>query len=168
MKVAFLRGINVSGKNKIKMSDLKELFEALGAKNIKTYLNTGNVVFDGELSSLAIEEAIASQMGLNVFVLIKDYESIEKIIGVMMKLNQEENFYVTMFSEPYDDITSIVEEKKHEDDTCVFGEDFLLLHIPNGYGKSKLTNRFLEKKTGLIATTRNFKTMIQVKALMKK
>jgi len=84
-RIAFLRGINVSGKNKISMAELKEGFEKLGFQEVKTYLNSGNVIFssDGEdVRSFTnqIETMIKNQFGLDipVFVILK--EELEDIL----------------------------------------------------------------------------------------
>lgn len=76
---AFLRGINVSGKNKVPMAELKSGFEKLGFEEIKTYLNSGNIAFssereDRESLTDQIETMIQEQFGLNVpvFVIPKD------------------------------------------------------------------------------------------------
>lgn len=84
-QIAFLRGINVSGKNKIPMPELKNGFEKLGFQEVKTYLNSGNVIFssDGEdVRSFTnqIETMIKNQFGLDipVFVILK--EELEDIL----------------------------------------------------------------------------------------
>jgi len=84
-RIAFLRGINVSGKNKIPMPELKNGFEKLGFQEVKTYLNSGNVIFssDGEdVRSFTnqIETMIKNQFGLDipVFVILK--EELEDIL----------------------------------------------------------------------------------------
>lgn len=76
---AFLRGINVSGKNKVPMAELKSCFEKLGFEEIKTYLNSGNIAFssdreDRESLTDQIETMIQERFGLNVpvFVIPKD------------------------------------------------------------------------------------------------
>lgn len=83
--IAFLRGINISGKNKVPMAELKKEFERLGYKEAKTYLNSGNIVFssdenDRECVTKQITMMIKNQFGLNipVFVIVK--EELEDIL----------------------------------------------------------------------------------------
>lgn len=83
--IAFLRGINVSGKNKIQMAELKKGFEKLGFKEVKTYLNSGNVIFssDGnEVESFTnqIETMIKNQFALDIPVLVIAKEELEDIL----------------------------------------------------------------------------------------
>lgn len=82
--VALLRGINVGGNNKVDMKQLKGVFEDLGLKNVKTYINSGNIIFEDtshtpkKLVTL-LEKAIEKNFGFAVKVLIRDINSIKKI-----------------------------------------------------------------------------------------
>lgn len=84
ISVALLRGINVGGKNKVEMARLKQTFERLGLGNVRTYINSGNVIFTSdaqdpsELASV-IEDAIEEDFGLRPRVLIRDQEAIEAV-----------------------------------------------------------------------------------------
>ena len=83
--VALLRGINISGKNKVSMSELKIGFESLGFEAVKTYLNSGNVIFSSykdDISSLSsqIETMTRDQFGLDVPTFVISQEDLENII----------------------------------------------------------------------------------------
>ena len=83
ISVALLRGINVGGKNKVEMARLRSTFESIGLRRVSTYINTGNVIFDpGEESSdlpRRIEAAISQEFGLDLRVLVRDFESIRAV-----------------------------------------------------------------------------------------
>lgn len=84
--VALLRGINVGGNSKVDMKRLKAVFEKAGMKGVKTYINSGNVIFEsasGSPSSLAakLEKAIASSFGFSVRTLVKTMGEMKKIVG---------------------------------------------------------------------------------------
>ncbi len=84
-QIAFLRGINVSGKNKISMAKLKQGFEELGFQEVKTYLNSGNVIFssDGEDTGSftnQIETMIKNLFNLDIPVFIISKEALEDIL----------------------------------------------------------------------------------------
>ncbi|HEX5798236.1 MAG TPA: DUF1697 domain-containing protein [Candidatus Saccharimonadales bacterium] len=69
--VALLRGINVGGNNKVSMAELKKCFEELGFENVRTYINSGNVIFEAEEDDKAMlvqlcEQAIEKQFGFNI------------------------------------------------------------------------------------------------------
>lgn len=81
--VALLRGINVGGKSKVEMPRLKSAFEALGCQNVRTYINSGNVIFSDdrtvkELIQL-IEAAIKKEFGLNIRIVLRDLANIKKL-----------------------------------------------------------------------------------------
>src|ERR1043165_2092697 len=83
--VAFLRGINVGGKNKVKMETLREACAALGFENVKTYINSGNMIFETSKSNdtkLAekIEKAIEKEFSLNIKTMVRSIAEIEDIV----------------------------------------------------------------------------------------
>ena len=86
--VALLRGINVGGKNKMEMARLKATFEAVGMKNVTTYINSGNVVFTDNRRKAAtitntLEKAIEADFGFAIKVLIRDRPSIKKVLRAL-------------------------------------------------------------------------------------
>ncbi len=171
--IALLRGINVSGQKKILMSDLKIMFENLGFSNVKTYIQSGNVIFSSEETNTGeiakkIEEKIKVQYGFDVPVLILTGEEIKNALAINPYLKEVEiletqnlaRFYVTFLSE--------VSEQKHLDkiDASLYAPDRftimgknIYLHVVNGYGETKLSNNFFESKLKVKATTRNWKTV---------
>jgi uncharacterized protein (DUF1697 family) len=83
-KIAILRGINVGGKRRILMADLKLLFESFGLKNVVTYIQSGNVIFDSdqlnsELENL-FEKGITEKFGFDVPVIVRSSKDLEKAI----------------------------------------------------------------------------------------
>ena len=82
--VAFLRGINISGKNKISMSILKTEFEEAGFSQVTTYLNSGNIVFksdkDKDKTKAVIEEMIVDKFGMEIPVYVMGKEDLEDIM----------------------------------------------------------------------------------------
>lgn len=81
--VSLLRGINVGGKAKVEMATLKEVFEEVGCEAVRTYINSGNVVFRDERGAAelsgVLEEAIAARFSLDVPVLIRDLENVRAL-----------------------------------------------------------------------------------------
>lgn len=83
--IAFLRGVNISGKNKVPMAELKQGFEQLGYKEVKTYLNSGNVVFSSDENNTGsvtnrIVTMIKSQFDLNIPVFVMEKETLKDIL----------------------------------------------------------------------------------------
>ncbi|HVE76713.1 MAG TPA: DUF1697 domain-containing protein, partial [Actinomycetota bacterium] len=88
--MALLRGINVGGKNKVDMKQLKAAFEEAGMTSVRTYINSGNVIFSSKSRSLArlteiLEEAIAGCAGFRVAVLVRDLKSMRAVVQALPK-----------------------------------------------------------------------------------
>ena len=167
--IALLRGINVSGQKKIKMIDLKNLFESLGFKNVKTYIQSGNVIFDYDridIIKLAneIEKKISETFGFFVNTIIRTDEELSNIINnnpFVKEPNVEfDNLYVTfMLDIPEPSTVMFLDAKKEENEKLVIISKEIYLYCPNGYGRTKLNNVMVEKKLKTVATTRNWKTI---------
>lgn len=87
--VALLRGINVGGKNKINMKELKEAFEGIGMENVETYINSGNIIFESgeprsEITKL-LETVIQKTFKLNIKVIIRNLKEFEALIKKLPK-----------------------------------------------------------------------------------
>jgi uncharacterized protein (DUF1697 family) len=82
--IALLRGINVGGKNKIKMGDLRQLLEMLGLKRVETYIQSGNVIFESdeeeEILRDRIERGIESKFGFSSAIILRTGQELQKII----------------------------------------------------------------------------------------
>lgn len=167
--ISLLRGINVSGQKKIKMADLKALYEALDLENVKTYIQSGNVVFESDKKPpfdlpANIREAIQEKYGFSVPVEVRSLNYwrilIKDNIFCLDHEKDDKYFHVTVLAEIPD------EKLMHEIDKLSFGDDeyFIVgnriyLYCPNGYGRTKLNNNFWERKLKVSATTRNWKTV---------
>ncbi len=164
--IALLRGINLGSHNKIKMSDLSLLFESLDFESIKTYIQSGNVIFQSEnLNHQELEKNISEKIfetfSFKVPVIIKTVEQLKNIVKNNPFINQDvTKLHLTFLSdkpdiEQLDKIKSI----NYGSDEFIVLDQVIYLFCPNGYGKTKLTNNFFESKLKLVATTRNWKTI---------
>ena len=168
--ISILRGINVSGQKKIKMADLKALYEAQGFENVTTYIQSGNVIFESarankEDSKRIIEKAIEEKCGFHVPVDIRTNQELEAVVKncPYEEANVEENgtkILVTFLQSipPSQKKNLLLEYVKPPERLTIQGKE-VYLYCPNGYGRSKLTNVFIENKLGISATTRNWKSV---------
>jgi uncharacterized protein (DUF1697 family) len=167
--ISMLRGINVSGQKKIRMADLQKLFETSGLANVQTYLQSGNVVFDSPEPDTArlrerIEAQIEAAFGYQVSVFIRDAEDFRRIIAGNPFLSQRnedpDKLHVTFLNRaPSPAAWDASKAPESETDEFARGEKEIYLFCPNGYGRSKLSNSFFERKLGMPATTRNWRTV---------
>lgn len=163
--IAILRGINVSGAKPIKMEELRLTFQKPGFENITTYIQSGNVVFSTTATSqltAKIAEAIKTDFGFEVPVIVLSCEELKAIIG-NNPLNDGTKdpgfFHITFLAEnPAAYNLSDIAAKKQGNEEIIISGKVVYLYCPHGYGKTKLTNTFLESKLKVTATTRNWKT----------
>lgn len=166
--ISLLRGINVSGQKSIKMDALRTLYENLGFTNVTSYLQSGNVVFkanNAETGKLeqAISKQIKTDFGFDVPVMVLTQSCLQKVVENNPFLNNPDFdhafLHVTFLaSNPDNYDVKAIESKTQNEETIRFFEHAVYLYCPNGYGKTKLTNNFLEAKLKVVATTRNWKT----------
>lgn len=175
MYVAFLRGINVSGKNKIDMKSLVVHFQDLKFTEVSSYLNSGNLIFDTELEDISdisqiIERMIFEMYGLKIEVIIRSEESLKLVIeAYTFNSSDGKNRYVTLCKGPHDKaLADALDRVKTDDDQIAYQTREINMYIPSGAGKSKLSNNYIEKKGHVVATTRNMNTLEKIMLKMTK
>jgi uncharacterized protein (DUF1697 family) len=176
--IALLRGINVGGKNIIKMADLKLMFENIGISNVKTYIQSGNVLFssneDEEFLCKKIENEIEKVFGFSVTVVLRTAEELESIISncpfsekeisEAESLSQKESLYVALLTHTplQENIDSLIPYQSESDKFEIVGREVFLLFC-NSISNSKLANNLQKLKVPI--TTRNWKTINKLVSL---
>jgi len=160
-RIALLRGVNVGGR-KVPMAALREAFEGLGHTNVRTYIQSGNVVFDTKGAApavrTALERAIDKTFGLDVTVLLRAPPELAQVA----KQNPfGADAYVTFLDGPPDRkrVAALDPSPFAPDEFRVVGQE-VYVRCPNGYGRTKINNTFFEKKLATRATTRNWNTVV--------
>jgi len=169
--IALLRGINVTGRNQIPMADLRSLCERLGWRNVRTYIQSGNVVFnaDGVPASLeaALEQAIAGRFGLSIPVIVRaggswpdgvksnpfPQESASQVTSVQLALSK---------TPPRPDAAGAIEQRATLGERVIRAGDALWVHFPSGVGQSKLTPALFDRLVGSPVTMRNWRTVLKL------
>jgi len=167
--IAILRGINVSGQKKVLMADLKVLFETLGFTDVSTYIQSGNVIFQSSetdkcLLITLIESAITQKYNFSVPVQIRSHSDLADIITELpfKEINVADEgakVLITLLADlpSQNNIEKLLSYVVAPEKLRIIGQT-VYLHCPNGYGRSKLSNVFIENKLKISATTRNLKT----------
>ena len=168
--IVILRGINVSGKNKLPMQDLRDLLKELGFSEVQTYIQSGNIVLQStatkEAISATITKGIHNAFGYEVPVLVKTVDEWEKAIdNNPYKEVEPKQQYFTFLSEISKEKT--IEVTNIKEDTYTIIDAVVYVNAVGGYGKTKLTNNLFEKKLKVTATTRNLKTTMKLLELVK-
>lgn len=168
--ILLLRGINVGGHRKIKMAALKTLLATLHLEDIKTYIQSGNVVFrsaeKADVLQVAIERSIATHFGFEVKTHIIDLVKLKEIYTQNPFVSRSEDInklYCTfLFDNPEPDKMETLKAVEAKDDEFIDRDNILYFCYHNGYGKAKIANPFIEQKLKIYATTRNWKTMTKL------
>jgi uncharacterized protein (DUF1697 family) len=164
--VVMLRGINVSGRNRLAMDDLRGIIADSGGTDVQTYIQSGNAVFLSDRPSSAVvtslETGLRDLLGNRVPVLVRTKEELARVIAVnpFLPRHDPKILHVTFMAAEPDPaaVASVGTTKTDVDQLQVIGREVYLL-CPDGYGKTKLTNTFFERRLGSGATTRNWKTI---------
>ncbi len=175
IKIAILRGINVGGKRKILMNDLKSLCEIVGLQNVKTYIQSGNLIFKSNKQNAKIEidleKGIAEKFGFDVPVIVRSKKELETVINTNPFLGENadsKQLHVTFLKEkPNHENIQHTLTYNCEPDKFKMGEKEVFIMCTGKYHASKLTNGFFEKKLNTGATTRNWKTVLKLYELSK-
>jgi uncharacterized protein (DUF1697 family) len=166
--IALLRGVNVGGKN-AKMADLVRAFESLRFSHVRSYIQSGSILFDAEshdTTRLAktIEQKLCETLGSPVPVIIRKPVELEKVVEGNPFVEEPgvdpTKLHVTFLSEmPDPELTRDLDLKKEENERFVVADKEVYLYLPNGYARTKLGNAVFEKKFRTTATTRNWRTV---------
>jgi uncharacterized protein (DUF1697 family) len=174
--VAFLRGVNVSGQKIIQMKDLKLIFENAGFKNVQTFIQSGNVIFDSAIKEqhkikAKIESVLNTSLGYKVDVLLRSHYDLNLLIknNPFDKIKPDENvkFYITFTSGLLQNNIKLPLESSKKDLEIIeqFNQDFFCLSKKIN-GKFGFPNSFIEKEFKVIATTRNWTTLNKIFAIL--
>jgi len=159
----------VSGHNMIKMVDLKVALDKIGLYDIKTYLQSGNVVFSSDLESCskletAIAEAVHKSFGFDIKVKVIEKESFQKVFlnnpfTNDTEIDTKQLYYIHMMGQP--DLAVFKELQKDEKIPEKMSLEGAIIYVQyvNGYGRSKLHGNIFERKLKVSATARNHNTM---------
>lgn len=171
--IALFRGINVGGNHSLKMKDLVALLETLGADGVKTYIQSGNVVFrhrkaDRTRLSGDISAAIRKSHGFEPRVLLLDLEDVESAVAANPFPEAESDPRSLHLYFPVDKVDSpdleSLESYRKDNERFELKDGVFYLHAPDGIGRSKLAER-VNKALGVGTTTRNWRTVCRIMEL---
>jgi len=171
--IAVLRGINVGGHRKIPMDSLRKEVDNLGYKNVKTYIQSGNIIFtaadhcsDLEIAE-RIENTILTTFGFEVPVIVRSSDELQQAATENPFLSIEniaiESLYLIFLKQtPTAEALKTIKTYAYTPDQFQIIKKNIYLYIPGPYHKTKLSNIFFEKKLGISTTTRNWKTVLKL------
>jgi uncharacterized protein (DUF1697 family) len=179
--IALLRAVNLGGYGKIAMSDFRKLLEGLGFKNVETYIQSGNAVFDASGSAAKVKAAVAAGlekiMGAPVEVMVRTHEELSRIITGNPFADEAAadgaRVHVAFLAGPaaaaaQHALEGIVTKYPARRDRFHLAGDVVYLHLPDGAAETKFSGKTLDKAIGVPGTGRNWNTVLKLHAMSKR
>ncbi|WP_096272042.1 DUF1697 domain-containing protein [Paucisalibacillus globulus] len=159
--VALLRGINLGKRNKVDMKSLKALFEEMGFQNVRTYIQTGNVLFDEPIcDEQQMETQLKNTFGFDIPVTIRAKEDLEKIH--QHPLFTKDNVYLLFLKTPISNEQLELLKEIVDDEFDVIDHQNIIIHLSKNFHQTRYNNAFFERKLQMNSTARNRNTVEKV------
>lgn len=163
--VAFLRGINVGGKNLIRMPVLQAHFESLGFSNVSTHLQSGNVLFSTR------SRRLPDSFGLDVPVVIFSRLELQQIVEQnpfpQAAADPARLFVMFLRDTPAERQFDLLDPNRSLPDVYLVGTRHIYVHLSNSAADTKLTNVYFDSKLKTVSTGRNWRTVTTILDLMR-
>ena len=170
--IAFLRGINVSGQKLIKMDALRMVLANNGFADVKTFIQSGNVIFSTTITDpihliLEIEDLIEKHFGFRTDVILRRQREIENVLVVFEAIKfhevEDRKYYITFAKEEFSVHLEVPLFSKNHDVEIIYSSSKDFISVSTEFkGTYGFPNSFIEKLTGIPATTRNPNTLEKI------
>jgi len=170
--IALLKGINVGGHKKVPMAELRDLLSSLGFKNVQTYIQSGNVIFQYSEENIEkietiIKKGILDHFGFEVSVLVMKREDLIIIFenSPFSEEKKKASYFMMLHNTPTEELVKAASEKVYEKEEYKIINACIYYYSAKGFGQSKFNARFFERKLRTFATARNYNTMVKLLSL---
>lgn len=169
--VAFLRGINVGGKNKIKMETLREVCSALGYENVKTYINSGNIIFEtaktsDKILAAKIEAEIEKEFGLKIKTIVRSIDEIKELVEnnpFAGEFENDKDVHVFFLDEEMPaEKSELLLSNNTENEKYFVRNREIFCHLRVGVLDSLMGKDYIAKKLKISSTARNWRTVNKI------
>lgn len=168
--IALLRGINIGSNRRVSMPELRELLGDRGYQDVRTLLQSGNVVLTAEGSSeklrRELEKAIADGLGLELDVVVRTPDELADAIArnpLPEAVREPKHFQVSFLSgEPDAEVAAVIEGRAVAPEQVAFSGREVYAFYANGMQKSALARLLTDKRLGVTATARNWNTVTKL------
>lgn len=172
--IALLRGVNVGGHKKVPMAILREILEKSGLINVKTYIQSGNVVFQtSEINKIKLKEfiqkTIEHHFGFLVPIIVKTNEELQFVFDncIFSEAKKTKSYFILLNKAPEVSLVKEAEKIIFESEEFAIVNNCLYFYSSSGYGRTKFNMNTFEKKLKVKATSRNYKTIKKLLELSK-
>jgi uncharacterized protein (DUF1697 family) len=169
-----LRGVNVGGRNRVPMKELARIFAGIGCRDVRTYIQSGNVLFRATKSLAArvprvVSALIREELRLEVPVLVRSGAELEAVARgnpFARRGADPASLHVAFLAyEPSGEAVAALDPDRSPPDEFVVRGREIYLRCPNGMGRSRLTAEYLDRTLGNVSTARNWNTVRKLVAL---
>ncbi len=174
LHIALLRGINVGGKHRLPMKDLVAIFEGAGCRNVRSYIQSGNVVFEAKpevarAMPARVTAAVREDFGFDVPVFLRTGKELAKVVAnnpFLLRGHDADILAVAFLAGvPTEERLATLESDRSPPDEFVAIGREIYLSMPNGAARSRLTNAWIDSKLRTVSTARNWRTCLQLVAM---
>jgi uncharacterized protein (DUF1697 family) len=166
--VALLRGVNVGGKGKLPMAELRGLLGSLGYTDVETFIQSGNAVFTSSASVAAtrLESAIRERFSIDVAVMLRSAAQLRKVVDAnpYSGVDPSKLHVGFMARKPAAALLAKLETERFLPEEFTGRGTELYLYLPSGMGRAKLP-AFLDRQIGIPTTVRNWNTVTKLAEL---
>jgi uncharacterized protein (DUF1697 family) len=159
--IGLMRAVNVSGRM-LSMKDAVAVAEGVGCADVRTYLQSGNIVFSGTKATAGgLAAALSARAGFDVPVLLRSAAEMAGVVSAQPLNGPESAWHVTFLeAKPATAAVTSLDATAHGEDAFAIVGREVYLRTPSGYGRTKLNNALFERKLRVVATTRNWRTVL--------
>jgi uncharacterized protein (DUF1697 family) len=179
--VILLRALNLAGYGKLSMADFRKVLTGLGFARVETYIQSGNAVVDAKLSAPKVAQTVAAglekMMGAPVGVVVRTHEEMERVVrenpfaaeaAAVGALVHVAFLARPAAAEARAALERIVEQYPKRRDRYHLAGDHIYLHLPDGAAETKFSGKTLDKAVGVMATARNWNTVVKLCEMAKR
>jgi len=169
--VALLRGINVGGRNRLPMGDLKRMFKDAGCLSVRTYIQSGNVIFvstpsGSQMARETIAAAVFEAMGTRIPIILRSIHELTQVVGQNPFLSESQDsrtLHVGFLADrPSSRLVSRLDPNRSPPDEFAVQGSEIYLHLPNGVARTRFTTAYLERALATEGTFRNWRTVVSL------
>jgi uncharacterized protein (DUF1697 family) len=171
--VSLLRGINVGPTNQVSMPELKQVYVDLGFDDVETYIRSGNVVFGSDdppdVVRHRIESGIVERLGMSIDVVVRTHDELASVVERNPFPDADpKHLHVVFLAEPMPgELTARLAEQDFGSDEYAPDGREVYLHLPNGFGRSRLATRMSALRAPVVGSVRNWRTVTKLSDLSR-
>jgi uncharacterized protein (DUF1697 family) len=170
-RLGLLRGLNVGGNNRISMAELTAVFEAAGCTEVSTYIQSGNVVFKASAAvckrlTSTVPALLVERHGLTSPLVLREAAQVARVLAsnpFLARGTAPSTHHVVFLAQtPKPSLVKGLDPKRSTPDEFVVQGSEVFLWLPNGLGRSKLSNVWFDSKLATVSTVRNWNTVLEL------